>query len=255
MSGRRGERYTDDEIATIRRMASERRTDDEIARALGRSCVGWVGTVRRREGIPSGQMRPYTPEEDVAIREAVATGRTSREIAEELGRTEAAIATRISLMGLGATDRWEAPGRYTPGEIAAIRMMAGERRTDEEIGLLLGRGRVSIARIRSQHAIAAGGGTYDPAPAVDPDLVERIRKLVGQGWSDERIGRAIGWSVPRIRSLRKRLGIAAGHSARGQKIRIAGPQIAAEQRRDAHIQVLRERKAARRAAEMQGVEA
>lgn len=94
MSARRGERYTPDEIETIRKMASERRTDDEIARALGRSCVGWVGTVRRREGIPSGQMRPYTVEEDAAIRESVASGRTSKDIAEETGRTLYSVRSR-----------------------------------------------------------------------------------------------------------------------------------------------------------------
>lgn len=140
MSTRRGERYSEDEIETIRKMAGEGRTDRQIARALGRPDQGVVGRIRRREGIPSGQCRRYTIEEETVIREAVAAGRTSHEIAAETGRSESAIENR------------------------------------------------------------------------------RFKELVD---SPHR-----------------------------------GPaQIAAEQRRDTHIQVLRERKAARRAAEMQGVEA
>ena len=138
MSTRRGERYSEDEIETIRRMAGEGRTGREIARALGRPSSDTIRVVRATHGIPSGQMRRYTPAEDVAIREAVATGSTSREIAEELGRTAAAIQIRRSTELVDAPHRGPrqiAAEARREAHIARLRERKAARRAAEKMGV------------------------------------------------------------------------------------------------------------------------
>lgn len=106
-------------------------------------------------------------------------------------------------------------------DVAALRDLAGQGKTDREIGWALGCSPQVIGERRREAGIAAGVGMHGRKP-VD---VARVAELAALGWSDHRIGRELGRTENLIRARRHEAGIEPGNPHKRNKVTVSVEKV------------------------------